>query len=320
MYKLIYKEIKKWDNIYIFGHVRPDGDCLGSQFGLKAILEENFPKKHIVVVGDKADYVAFLGTPEKENITDEEIKNGLAIVVDCGSADRVSDMRYQTAKKVIKIDHHIAVGPYGDIAWVEEEKPACAQMITEFALLNKLKINEKAALALYTGIVTDTGRFRFRGVTDTTFWVAGALLNSGADVEVIDNYLSTEELNIIHYKGYILENAKFTDCGVVYITITRDIVKKYNLTDEEAASQVSLLGSIKGYPVYFLVMEYPSEIRLRIRSRGPRVDKLANKYGGGGHEKAAGGHLNSWEELDSFVEDINKIAKYYQENGKDLEE
>jgi len=318
MYKKILKEIKKWDNIYIFGHVRPDGDCLGSQFGLQAIIQENFPKKNVYVIGDTSDYVAFLGKPLKSEITDEQIKEGLAIVVDCGSADRVSDMRYQTAKKIIKIDHHIATIPYGDLVLVEEETPACAQIITKLAVVNKLKINQKAAMSLYTAIVTDTGRFRFRGVTDETFRYAGVLLNSGADVEVIDNYLSTEELNIIHYKGYVLENAKFTENGVVYIKVTRDIIEKYGLTDEEAASQVSLLGTIKGYPVYFLAIEYPTEIRLRLRSRGPRVDKIANKYGGGGHEKAAGAHLDDWNQLVPFAQEMDELTKYFKETGKDL--
>ena len=90
-----------------------------------------------------------------------------------------------------------------------------------------------------------------------------------------------------------------------------------NVSDEEAAAQVGLIGSIEGFPVYCLFMEYPNEIRIRIRSRGPRVDKLANHYGGGGHEKAAGAHLDSWDELDTFITELGNLNKYYQETGKD---
>lgn len=317
MFKEILKTIEAYNRILVHGHIRPDGDCYGSQFGLAEIIKENYPEKDVHVVGDTSDFVSFLGTPEKATITDEMYKGALAIVVDCGSADRVSDQRYQTADKVIKIDHHIAQVHYGDIVYVEEESPACCQIITKFAKEMGLKINEKAAFALYTGLVTDTGRFRFRGVDSDTFDAASELMKHNVDVEVLDNKLSVETMNVIKYKGYVLANACFTDSGVVYIKVTRDIVNKFGLTDEEAASQVGLLGTVEGYPIYLLFMEYPTEIRIRLRSRGPRVDKLANMYGGGGHEKAAGAHLDSWEDLPRFIEDINKLNKYYQETGKD---
>lgn len=317
MFKEILKTIEAYNRILVHGHIRPDGDCYGSQFGLAEIIKENYPEKDVHVVGDTSDFVSFLGTPEKATITDEMYKGALAIVVDCGSADRVSDQRYQTADKVIKIDHHIAQVHYGDIVYVEEESPACCQIITKFAKEMGLKINEKAAFALYTGLVTDTGRFRFRGVDSDTFDAASELMKHNVDLEVLDNKLSVETMNVIKYKGYVLANACFTDSGVVYIKVTRDIVNQFGLTDEEAASQVGLLGTVEGYPIYLLFMEYPTEIRIRLRSRGPRVDKLANMYGGGGHEKAAGAHLDSWEDLPRFIEDINKLNKYYQETGKD---
>ena len=317
MFKEILKTIEAYNRILVHGHIRPDGDCYGSQFGLAEIIKENYPEKDVHVVGDTSDFVSFLGTPEKATITDEMYKGALAIVVDCGSADWVSDQRYQTADKVIKIDHHIAQVHYGDIVYVEEESPACCQIITKFAKEMGLKINEKAAFALYTGLVTDTGRFRFRGVDSDTFDAASELMKHNVDVEVLDNKLSVETMNVIKYKGYVLANACFTDSGVVYIKVTRDIVNQFGLTDEEAASQVGLLGTVEGYPIYLLFMEYPTEIRIRLRSRGPRVDKLANMYGGGGHEKAAGAHLDSWEDLPRFIEDINKLNKYYQETGKD---
>lgn len=317
MFKEILKAIEAYERILIHGHIRPDGDCYGSQFGLAEIIKENYPEKDVHVVGDTSDFVSFLGTPEKATITDEMYNGALAIVVDCGSADRVSDQRYQTADKVIKIDHHIAQIHYGDIVYVEEESPACCQIITRFAKEMGLKINEKAAFALYTGLVTDTGRFRFRGVDSATFDVASELMKHNVDVELLDNKLSIETMNVIKYKGYVLANACFTDCGVVYVKVTRDVVNQFGLTDEEAASQVGLLGTVEGYPVYLLFMEYPTEIRIRLRSRGPRVDKLANMYGGGGHEKAAGAHLDSWEDLPRFINDINKLNKYYQETGKD---
>ena len=317
MFKQILEEIKSYNRILIHGHIRPDGDCYGSQFGLQAIIKENFPEKDVRVVGDTSEYVSFLGTPEKETITDEMYDDALVIVVDCGSAERVSEPRYTMGKKIVKIDHHIAQTHYGDLVYVEEEAPSCCQIITKFALENGLRLNHDAAFALYTGIVTDTGRFRFRGITSETFMIAAKLLEYGVEVDKLDNYLSIETLQTIKLKGYVLENCEFTENGVVYIKMPRDIINKYNVTDEEAASQVGLIGAIEGYPCYCLFIEYPTEVRIRIRSRGPRVDKLANKYGGGGHEKAAGGHLDSWDQLDDFIKDFDALTKYYKETGKE---
>jgi phosphoesterase RecJ-like protein len=317
MFNQILEEIKKYNRILIHGHIRPDGDCYGSQFGLKAIINENFPEKEVHVVGDTSDFVSFLGTPEKATILDEMYNDALVIVVDCGSAERVSDQRYQTGANVIKIDHHIAQTHYGNLVYVEEEAPSCCQIVTKFALECGLRLNKEAAFALYTGIVTDTGRFRFRGITSETFMIAAKLLEYGVEVDVLDNYLSIETLQTIKLKGYVLENREFTENGVVYIKMPREIINKYGVTDEEAASQVGLIGGIEGYPCYCLFIEYPNEVRIRIRSRGPRVDKLANKYSGGGHEKAAGARLSSWDELAAFVADFDALTKYYLETGKE---
>ena len=317
MFNQILEEIKKYNRILIHGHIRPDGDCYGSQFGLYHMLKETFPEKDVHVVGTISDYVSFVGTPEKESITDDMYQGALAIVVDTGSADRVSDQRYTMADKVIKIDHHIAQIHYGDIVYVEEEAPSCSQLVAKFGFEMGLKLNHEAAFALYTGIVTDTGRFRFRGVGSETFMIASKLMEYGVDVEKLDNLLSVETMDVVKLKGYVLQNACFTDKGVTYIKITRDVVETYNVRDEEAAAQVGLIGSIEGFPVYCLFMEYPNEIRIRIRSRGPRVDKLANKYNGGGHEKAAGAKLATWDQLDEFIQDIGNLNEYYQITGKD---
>lgn len=93
--------------------------------------------------------------------------------------------------------------------------------------------------------------------------------------------------------------------------MTRDVIEKFNVTDEQAASNVNLIGGIDGYPVWALFMEYPNEIRIRLRSSGPTIDKLANKYQGGGHAKASGCKLESWDQLEQFVLDTEQVVKDY---------
>lgn len=313
IYEQILNKIKEYNVIIIHGHVRPDGDCIGSQLGLREALRLNFPDKKVYAVGEMSNYVSFLG--KIDEVSDDLYNNALAICVDCGNSERLSDQRFKLAKEVIKIDHHIPVDSYGDLELVEEEKPACAQIIYEILENNKLKINKEIATCLYTGIVTDTGRFRFDSVTSETFVVAAKLLNYGVNIVEIDNYLSVETLDVIKFKGYVLSHFKLTKEGFAYIKITKEIVEKYNISYEDAANQVNLISTIPGYPVWSLVIEYPTEIRIRLRSRGPDVDKLANLYHGGGHAKASGAKLSSWDELKQFIKDANNLVKNYKKEN-----
>lgn len=308
----ILNKIKEYNRIMIHGHIRPDGDCYGSQFGLKDIIKTSFPEKEVYVVGEICNYVSFLGTPD--NISDDMYQGALAICVDCASGERLSDQRYKMADFVIKIDHHIVVDSYGDINLVKDEKPACTEII--FDLYNEfkdeLKITEQGAKALYTGLVTDTGRFRFDSVSSNTFKVAASLLDLGVKVDEIDNLLSVETLEVMKFKGYVLSHFKLTKEGFAYVVVKKEVVEKYNISYEDAANQVNVISTLPDYPVWALIIEYPNEIRVRLRSRGPAIDALANQYGGGGHAKASGCHLDSFDDLKQFVKDTNQVVKKYK--------
>ncbi|MBN2300785.1 MAG: bifunctional oligoribonuclease/PAP phosphatase NrnA [Acholeplasmataceae bacterium] len=308
----ILNKIKKYETIIIHGHKRPDGDCYGSQFGLKDIIKNTFPDKKVFVVGQTSAFVDFVG--KVDVIEDDVYQGALSIVVDTAVEDRISDPRYKLGKEIIKIDHHIPVDDYGDIRWVDTSFPSCAQMIAYFysSYQKELKLTLEGAIAMYTGIVTDTGRFRFRGVSNLTHQMAGMLLDKGVDVEYIDSKLSKETLEMIALKGYVYSNFVTTD-GFVYLKMTRDIIEKYNVSDEQAASVVGLLGGIEGYPVWALFIEYPNEVRIRLRSNGPTINELANKYDGGGHAKASGARLEGWDQLPAFIKDVEAVVKAYKE-------
>lgn len=298
----ILEEIKQYDTIIIHGHKRPDGDCYGGQYGLKGIIKKAFPDKHIYVVGEESDYVKFVGSPDQ--ITDDIYENALSIVVDTATKDRISDTRYTLGKKIIKIDHHIDVDAYGDINWVDTSYPAVSEMITDFAVHQQLEIPLESAIALYTGIITDTGRFRYRGVSKRTHTLAGLLIEAGVDVEFIDSKLSKETLKLYALKGYVYSNFITVDGGFIYLKMPRSVIEEYGVTDEEAASVVNLIGGLEGYPVWALMIEYENEIRIRLRSSGPSINTLAEKYEGGGHAKASGARLPSWDHVDQFVKDM----------------
>lgn len=310
----ILEKIKEFNRIIIHMHIRPDGDCYGAGFGLKNIIKESFPDKEVYVVGERAEYVDFVGTPDV--IDDELFKDALSIVVDTASETRVSDQRFKLAKYVIKIDHHIPVADYGDLIYVDTTRPATAQIILEFYLQfqEELKLNMEAAKALYTGIVTDTGRFRFRSVTGDTFIAVAHLLDYGLDFVDILSRLSLKSENLMKLQGYVLLNFQKTENGVAYIKMTPDIIEKFDVSLEEATSLVNELSTLEDCPVWILFAEYENNIvRARLRSKGPAINELANKYDGGGHALACGANLGTWEKTDELLKDADELVKLYKE-------
>ena len=311
----ILEKIKEFNTIIIHGHGRPDGDCIGSQYGLYNILKASFPNKNIYVTGEVSEYVSFVGRPE---LVDDALFDGaLSICVDCSRKDRLSDLRVDKAKYVIKIDHHPAEDQYADYNYVDTNAPACAQIIMEFYLKfqNELKITKDAATALYVGLSTDTGRFKFDSVTSKTFNIAASLVDNGVDLAYVDNNLSVESLESLKLKGWCLSNFKMTENGFAYIIMNRATIEEFGVSDEDAAAQVSTISTIDLAPVWAIFVEYPgNEIRIRLRSRGPVINELAGKYSGGGHPKAAGAKLEKWEDLDKFAKDADELVKEYKKS------
>ncbi len=316
-FSVIYQKIQAYSTIILFGHKRPDGDCYGSQFGLKDIIKTTFSDKSVFVVGEKVNYLSFIG--QLDEIDDVVFKDALGIVLDTATRDRISDSRYKLCKEIIKIDHHIVLDNYGTINVVEELIPATSLLLTKFLLSNEnLKISIVGATALYTGTVTDTGNFRYRGVDEETMQLAGKLLSYGVNIEHIDQLLSVQSLRAVRLKSYVYRTFKVTKNGFAYAVINRFIIKYFNVGYDEAASLVNLLANIQECPVWALIIKYPKDIRVRIRSNGPNIHTLAEKYDGGGHHKAAGATLKSHSKIRQFVKDADALVKEYKEKQTPL--
>ena len=309
----IKEYIEKYDTIIIHGHIRPDGDCIGTQYGLYYLIKDNYPHKKVYITGETSEFIIFIGRPA---LVDESLfQDALSICVDCATSDRLSDTRVNLAKEYIKIDHHIPVDDYGNYQYVDITAPACSQIITELYMMyrNEWELSKEAAQALYVGITTDTGRFKFDSVNSRTFHAAAVLLDAGVDLGYIDNKLSVESLNTLKLKGHILSNFKMTDHGFAYAKLTRKEVESFGVSYEDAAAQVSTISTIEDCPVWALFLEYSEEeIRVRLRSRGPVINLLAEQYHGGGHAKASGATLYNWDELEGFVNKADELVKKYK--------
>lgn len=311
----IYEKIKEYDTILIFRHFRPDGDAVGSTKGLQRIIRLTFPEKTVFLQNeDFSDYLSFLGDEDK--IIDESLYiDALGIVLDTGTANRISNQKYSLCKEVIKIDHHIPLDPYGDIFWIEEERSSTCEMVADFydKLKDKLKIDRLAATYIYTGMVTDSGRFRFRGVSEETMRLAGTMLAKNIDTEWIYANLYMKDFDMFKFESFVYQKMKLTENGVAYFHVTEAIKEKFNLTMENASSAVSYMDSIKNSLIWIAFIDSPDgTIRVRLRSRFLTINQLAEKYRGGGHACAAGATLTDKKEIRKLLKEADELIKNYK--------
>jgi len=318
----ILQKIKEYDRIMIFRHIRNDGDCVGATKGLKRILQLSFPEKEIYLIDeDTAEYLAFMG-PEDAPVPDEMYQDALGIVVDTASEARISNKKYKLCKELIKIDHHIPLENYGDIIWVEEERAAACEMIVDFyaTFQDELKIDSEAATHLYTGLVTDSGRFKYDGVSGDTMRNAALLLDVGVDTQLLYARLYLEAFEYLKFKAYLYEKMQITENGVAYIYVDKAMQEKFNLTLEQASACVSTLDSIRGCICWMVFIENgdpDGSIRVRLRSRFVHINPIAEKYRGGGHACASGATVYGEEEMQALLRDTDALVKEYKENNED---
>lgn len=315
----ILDKIKQYEKIVIFRHKRPDGDAVGSTKGLCGVLRATFPEKDVRLINnDYAEYVAFLGEEDGAQ-NDEFFADALGIVIDTATIDRISNPQYALCRELIKIDHHIPIQDYGDIMWVEEERSSSCEMIAAFcdAFRDELVLTSEAATAIYTGMVTDSGRFRFRSVSGETMRLAGTILDVGIDVDSLYARLYTKDFNEFKFQSYLYKKMKMTENGVAYLYVDRAMQKKFGLSNEQASACVSYMDSIKGSLIWLAFIENADgTVRVRLRSRFIEINKLAEKYGGGGHACACGATVSSKKEMKALIADADELlGRYKADNG-----
>ena len=314
----ILAKIKEYDTIMLFRHIRNDGDCVGSTKGLKRIIELTWPQKQVYLIDNEFDeFLAFLGRDD-EDVDDEVYKSALGIVIDTASVARISNQKYKLCKELIKIDHHIPLENYGDIMWVEEERSSACEMIADFyaTFCDELKIDKQAATYIYTGMVTDSGRFKYEGVTGETMRNAAILLDQGIDTATIYANLYLKSFEYLKFKAYIYENMQITENGVAYIHIDKAMRERFNLSLEQAGACISSLDAIKGAICWVAFIDQDDgkgTIRVRLRSRFVTINAVAEKYRGGGHACASGATVYGWEEAEKLLADADAHIREYKE-------
>lgn len=315
--KKIFKEIKKYNTIVIARHIGADPDALGSQFALKELIKNKYPNKFVYAIGNPSNRFKFMGILDKiEEINYDET---LLIVLDTPDIKRIDGVNITDYKNIIKIDHHPFIDKYANIELIDDNASSTCQLILELVFANRLKMTTNIAKNLYLGIVADTGRFMHAYTSKHTFELVTKLLEqTNIDFTSLYEPLYMRPLSEVKFQGYIFENIEVTDNGVGYIKITDEILKEYGVDSASTGNIISELKCVNEILVWiFLTEDKKSDlIRVNIRSRGPIINEIATKYGGGGHKFASGVRLTSWNEAENLIDDLDNLTKKYIETEK----
>ncbi|MBR4618314.1 MAG: bifunctional oligoribonuclease/PAP phosphatase NrnA [Bacilli bacterium] len=319
MYKEIYKYIKKYNNIVIARHIGVDPDAMASQIALRDSIKLTFPEKNVYAVGNGSSKFSYIGKLDKV----DDLENALLIVVDLPDKKRADGVVFSKYDFVIKIDHHPFIEDFGGLECIDDTASSAAEIIMDLILNTKLECNKQIAETLYYGLVSDSNRFLFNTCGPRTFQLVSIYLEKYKfDIKELYQKMYARPLNEVKLEGYILENMTVTDNGLMYVDITDDTINKYKVDSAAAGNMINNFNFINEILVWATITEDVKSglIRISIRSRGPVINKVAEKYNGGGHKMASGVKVQTFEEAHLIMNELDKVAALYiKENNLEAE-
>lgn len=314
------EELKNVKTVTIAGHIRPDGDAVGSCMGLYLYLKENMPQLDLKVFLEEMPQSYYLLQDSSEicHSFEEERESDLFFCLDCADEQRLGKaVKYKnSAKKTICVDHHISNGGFCDVNYVVPEASSTSELI--YSLLEKDKITQPAAEALYMGIVHDTGVFRHSNTAPETLEAAADLLRKGIDGSKIINltyYDKTYYQNQILGRA-LLESILLLDGKIIFSVVRRRQMVFYGVEPADLDGIVQALMSTAGTEAAIFMYETdPQVFKVSLRSRDKvDVSSIASFFGGGGHVHAAGCTMQG-----SVYDVVNNITYYMEKQLQETE-
>ena len=310
MFEKIIELIEKYDKIIIHRHQKPDGDALGSQLGLLGIIRDSYPEKQVYAVGDMTPRYAFMAESPMDELEDSEYEGALAIILDTSAKELISDGRYTLAAATARLDHHLFVEKIADEEVTDSSFESCCGLVAAMAMEAGLTVSASSAKALYTGMITDSGRFRYSSTSANTFRVAAFLIEKGFDTADIYRNLYSDELFFIQLRAKFVLRIQVTPDRVGYIYTTKEQAAEYG-ADSFTLSRgmVNVMSEVKGIDSWVNFTETESGVLCEIRSSLYNINPIAVKYGGGGHQMASGATLRDRDEAMRLLEDLNALGR-----------
>jgi phosphoesterase RecJ-like protein len=310
MIDLLFKKIEEYQTIIIHRHNRPDGDALGSQFGLAYTLKHKYPTKNIYVVGDSSNKYNFLG--DMDEISDEVYNDALVIIVDVAVDYMISDNRYKLAKEVFVIDHHKNECNINAYHIVDTSRVAAAEFLASMLIERGFEIPQYAATCFYCGIITDGGRFMYGSNLAETLNVASKLVLAKADYNFIYTNIYVEKLEDKQMKNYFSNRFEMTPNGVAYLKNTHEVFEKFPREfNDISRGMLSVMSGVEEIKIWLnFTYDISKDVIVgEFRSREISIVDIAKKWGGGGHSLACGASISNWDDVELVIADFDNLLK-----------
>lgn len=310
MFKEIYKKIEEFNTIVIARHIGVDPDALASQLSLRDAIKLTFPEKKVLAIGTGSAKFYQVGKLDKL----EKVNNALLIVLDTPDKKRVDSVDFSQFSYMIKIDHHPFVEKYCDLEYIDDTASSTAEIIMNFIMNVGLECNKNIAETLYLGLASDSNRFLFDSCNSKTFGLVSIFLDKYKfELSEVYKKLYLRPMNEVRLEGYIALNMIVTDNGLGYIKITNEILNQLEVDSASAGNMINNFNFIKEVLVWATITEdiKNNQIRVSIRSRGPEINEVAEKYNGGGHKFASGAKLATFTEAMQLMQDLDNCLIEY---------
>lgn len=307
----LMEAIAKAETIAIGGHIRPDGDCIGSCMGLYGYIEANYPQKKVTVYLEEFPE-AFSYLKKEEALAEKAEAYDLFIALDCGDEKRLGETEevMKRAAFVWNVDHHITNTKFGNENYVVPKASSTSQIL--YTLMEPDKITYDTACALYTGVVHDTGVFKHSNTSAETMRIAGELMEKGIPFgRIIDGSFYMKTYKQLQIMGRcLLESTRILDGRCLFSIVRKSVMDLYEAKPSDLDGVIDEMRTTEGIEVAILLYERePGEYKVSMRSNEiVDVSKIAGYFGGGGHVRAAGCAIKAaaFDVINNLTEHIEK--------------
>ncbi len=313
-YKEIWNVLNGNETVLLFPHILVDGDAIGSSVALCEALRKEGTETFVVLEEELPQNIKFLNDEYIINYKDfrkDDGKDIITALIDCGDHSRIPNRieLFQKGKHKIVIDHHFTSDHIGEYNYIDSDIAATGEIIFEMLEANNVTLNEKAAIAIYTAITTDTGNFLNANTDKRSHEIMAKLYDirdSYRDIAVSIN--ENTPYKVLKLKGRLIEDVEICcDGKMALLQITKKLLSEMNCTIEDVESTSNLLRSIEGVEVAIVLKEVEDGVKVSMRAKSYfDVAQIAEENGGGGHIKAAGFTSNKTisEVADSIKKEI----------------
>lgn len=310
--------IKEKKNFALVCHASPDGDSLGSMLGLSSCLIEMGKNADVFVENIVPKKYSFLpGSMEIKGVEEAKAKYDCIFVLDCGDLDRLGickEIVYK-ADVIVNIDHHLTNDLFGQINFVDTNASSVGEIIYQLLKINGMEVSKNTAICLYTSILTDTGGFKYSNTTSVTLSIVGDLINTGINFSEINNRVfDVKTISQIRLMSRVTATLRtFLNDKVAILYVSKEMLEECRATEEDCSDFVNFARDIGGVEVGVFIKEKDSKTcRVSLRSKDyVDVRLIAEKFGGGGHLRAAGCTVdgNIEEAIKMIIEEIDSVLE-----------